>query len=347
VNDTRAKTLIIDRILSPIIREMFELYATGSMTIEGLAVYLADRGVMSRANKRDPGGKILHVDQISNMLRNPLYYGSFRYADKIYDGKHEPLISKSLFDRVQEILAMRSHCIPLQRVAKPYLRLIRCADCCMAITAEVQKGNVYYRCTRKSRTESCHAPFIREEQLEAQLTEAVSQYGLTTEQGEDFIRRIDAEASSITDTNRRLLAEARATLKEIANELNRLLELYLSQTIDRSEYVLQQNKLHSKKSSLMESITQLEGASTHWLELFKKWVNTAQQLGSLVKKASPTERRRLAAEVFGSNLRLSGKKLSGEAVKPWFSQPKTGSQGSMVDIYSSARQHFLELQTSF
>ena len=33
---------------------------------------------------------------ISDMLSNPIYYGHFRYAGEVHEGKHEPIISKEL-----------------------------------------------------------------------------------------------------------------------------------------------------------------------------------------------------------------------------------------------------------
>ena len=54
---------------------------------------------------------------------------------------------------------------------KPYLGLLRCSTCGGAITAEIQKGHTYYRCTKKSRaTMWCLQPYIREEALDAEIS---------------------------------------------------------------------------------------------------------------------------------------------------------------------------------
>lgn len=42
---------------------------------------------------------------LSKMLRNPIYVGEIRHKDTTYAGQHEPIISRQLWDRVQEILA--------------------------------------------------------------------------------------------------------------------------------------------------------------------------------------------------------------------------------------------------
>ena len=38
------------------------------------------------------------------MLSNPIHYGHFRYAGEVYEGKHEAIISKELFDGAQAVL---------------------------------------------------------------------------------------------------------------------------------------------------------------------------------------------------------------------------------------------------
>ena len=52
-------------------------------------------------------GKPMSRSAVSRMLRNPLYYGEFDWKGQLYKGKHEPLISKELFDTVQSLFNVR------------------------------------------------------------------------------------------------------------------------------------------------------------------------------------------------------------------------------------------------
>jgi hypothetical protein len=38
--------------------------------------------------------------QYHRLFQHPIYYGVIRYKEEMYEGKHEPLISKELFDCV-------------------------------------------------------------------------------------------------------------------------------------------------------------------------------------------------------------------------------------------------------
>ena len=57
---------------------------------------------------------------------------------KVYEGRHDPIISKALFDKVQEVLAIRNHhwakAEAQNHVFKPFNGLLRCGECGMRIT---------------------------------------------------------------------------------------------------------------------------------------------------------------------------------------------------------------------
>jgi len=90
INDSRNKTIIIDRKKAKIIKEVFELYAKGNSRLGDICDFLAQRGIISR------GGKKIHKTRVTFILSNPFYVGLFRYAGETYEGKHEPIIVKKI-----------------------------------------------------------------------------------------------------------------------------------------------------------------------------------------------------------------------------------------------------------
>lgn len=90
---------------------------------------------------------------------------------ELYEGSHEPLLSRDLFERIEHVMARRGKVHTKRGHTFPFLGLLRCGECGGAITAERQKGHHYYRCTKK--LGPCSQPYIREEALAAQLREAV------------------------------------------------------------------------------------------------------------------------------------------------------------------------------
>jgi hypothetical protein len=123
----------------------FEQYATGTVTLDVLRHFFAENKVKTR------NGKMVGRAFVSNMLSSPFYYGHFRYGGEVHEGKHKAIISKKLFDDAHAILKGRYKWSPFVQPVKPkpYLGLLHCSTCGGAITAEIQKGHTYYRCTKK------------------------------------------------------------------------------------------------------------------------------------------------------------------------------------------------------
>jgi len=65
LNDSRNKTVIVDKKKSAIIRKAFELYAENNSRLEDITDFLTQNGITTK------GGKRFHRDRISFILSNP------------------------------------------------------------------------------------------------------------------------------------------------------------------------------------------------------------------------------------------------------------------------------------
>src|SRR3989338_4973703 len=177
LNDSRTKTIVVEKKKSKIVRLAFEKYVKGNMRLEDIAAFLAKSGITTRT------GKKISKTKASFILSNPFYIGLFKYGGEIHEGKHEPIISKKLFDEAQEMLKFRGQPERKpQNEPQPYCGLISCASCGMMITAEnktkrQKNGNVheyiYYHCTKKNKSVKCKEPCIRQEELSNQLSSII------------------------------------------------------------------------------------------------------------------------------------------------------------------------------
>jgi len=211
----------------------------------------------------------------------------------------------------------------------------------MAITAEVQKGHTYYRCTKKSKVKKCGQKFIREEELERQLSLMLRGHALPEDWGTQMLAMAEKEEEDRARTSRTLAHEKKLQLATVIESLNRLLSIYISQDIDRESFLEQKAVLIIRKKALQEAIDADEtGTSGTWLEPFKEWIEAAQTLGEIAEIGSPKEKKRVASEVFGSNLFLDNKKARGDALKPWSLLSENHSLLEMVPLYRTARTFF-------
>ncbi|TSC76392.1 MAG: recombinase [Parcubacteria group bacterium Gr01-1014_29] len=199
LNNPRTKTIVVDRKKAPIIRKAFEMYAENKYRLEDMASFLYQNDLKTHATRRwgnDNGGKAHSKDQMTWMLSNIFYYGHFKYGGEVYEGKHTPLIDKKLFDRVQEVLKLRGKKRTLKNSPQAYCGLLSCDSCDSSITAEKQKGHIYYRCTRKKGV--CTEPYVREESLDFQLSELLARFVLPPEWAVELNRLVDKDEKDAT-----------------------------------------------------------------------------------------------------------------------------------------------------
>ena len=100
-NNPKTRAIDIDSEKAPLVRKAFELYATGEYTLKAVAI------ILDQAGLRSYKGNVLSVSCVQRLLQNPIYYGVFSFNGEIYDGTHEPIISKKLFDSVQQVMSNR------------------------------------------------------------------------------------------------------------------------------------------------------------------------------------------------------------------------------------------------
>lgn len=100
-NNPKTRAIDIDSEKAPFVKKAFELYATGEYTLKALAK------VLDQAGLRSYKGNVLSVSCVQRLLQNPIYYGVFSFNGEIYDGTHEPIIYKKLFDSVQQVMSNR------------------------------------------------------------------------------------------------------------------------------------------------------------------------------------------------------------------------------------------------
>jgi DNA invertase Pin-like site-specific DNA recombinase len=160
------RTIEPDPELAPVLARMFERYATGNHSVRDVARLARSEGLAYRRS-----GNLIPPSTVHKILRTRLYSGDFDWNGRIYKGIHEPIISRELWARAQDVLDGRHARGRLRRKHDfAFSGLVRCGHCGCALVAEIKKGRyVYYHCTGyKGR---CPEPYTREEVFEERFTE--------------------------------------------------------------------------------------------------------------------------------------------------------------------------------
>lgn len=173
----------IDPHRAPIIKKMFEKVAYEKCSGRRLHAWLKNEMRFKTRN-----GKILSISNIYITLRNTFYYGAFEYpkgGGQWYQGKHEPIITKELFDAVQAQM-MEYTSSKGEHKEFAFTKLMTCGLCGSGITADEKfkkrkdggtNRYVYYGCCRFKDT-ACKSGWINEEDLIEQLANLMDEIHL-------------------------------------------------------------------------------------------------------------------------------------------------------------------------
>lgn len=81
-----------------IVQDIFNMCLESKGNLSQIMRDCADKGYKTTR------GKDFSVQAIKNILKNDFYIGVVTYAEKKIDGEHQPIIEKSVFEKVNEIL---------------------------------------------------------------------------------------------------------------------------------------------------------------------------------------------------------------------------------------------------
>jgi hypothetical protein len=278
------------------------MYGTGNYTLHALVEWCKAN------NLRGNLGKEIVLSNIQKILTNPFYVGLMRYRGEIFEGTHKPLISKKLFDKCQDVRIKRGKDIETGKHTFAFLGLLKCASCGSSITAEMQKGHAYYRCTKKG-GECQEKHYLREEQLTEQIISFLKKVSLSSEDTEKVLAAFDAEQDKARDEARGEIDVLKSEVLKIEAKLSKLLDAYLADALTQPEYAAKKEQLLSRKVELNETIKDFADKGLSWLEPAREFVLSLNQATKLLESGD-TKSMTTFLKNIGSNHILRNREFS-------------------------------------
>ena len=234
------------------------------------------------------------------------------YKGELFHGAHEPIISKDLFDKVQDILKTRSKPTLYKNRYFVFRGLIRCGECGCVVTAEGQKGHTYYHCTK--RKGGCSQKgFIGEEKLALMIGEAIEKVALDDKTYNTMVAELEREKELAKAMKIHSDITRETKLREIDEQLSRLLDLFVEGSISADEYKAKKASLINKKTHHLENPGGTDGK---WLEPMRDFLTLARQASYVAHAGSAEEKAKYIKKIC-SNRRLAYASLSYSYTYPY------------------------------
>jgi len=264
LNDSDKKVIVPDPERSPYIKRAFEAYASGKYTLRQVRDMVNELGLRSRKEQE------LSISNIHNMLKNPIFCGLLRYGGEIHEGIHEPIISKKLFDSVHEVMSRKSK--PHSKGLKPFLYrgFFRCGECGCFVTTETQKGHNYLRCTK--RKNPCSQKYTREELITSQIQKEIKKVSLPDDWVKWMIAENEKDRQSEVQSSTLFVQNTKDEIFSIEKKIEKLMTLYLDNSLSLEEYREAKNKLVNQKQLFKEKLSSFEQKANNRFELTNKFL---------------------------------------------------------------------------
>lgn len=328
--------IVIDQERAPLVRQLFEYYATGNYSMLEMMRYARSIGLRNSAGKQ----KDLTKSHIHKMLQNPFYHGIMRIESMKQELPHryEPIIDRNLFDHCQEVMHGRTRNRSCYRGKDFVFRgMLRCAVTDRMITAETHtkkyaNGNTgqWTYLAAFNPKEPTKKLWVREDEILAEVESILEKMSVKNEAILNNIMQYIRKSHLEKKLYHR---EQTATLKnehtQIEDKIDTLVDLLMDKVIDKEEFEVKKKRLKDRQYQIDDLIRSFDEADDAFNEKLLNLVELAARAISHFKGSDITRKRELLNFIF-QNLRLRGKKLEYTMRSPF----KEFAEASKIEEWS-------------
>ncbi len=314
--------LIKDPEYAPIVEEVFREMAKGLDSVEVLRIkysplLLRRKGIHNdgRGIIKDTTNHPISKGAFYRMLRNRLYCGEIvipAYQDEpeqIIQGKHEPIIDKTTFNIVQDVLDGRTRCkSKLRKTDKPELFLRRylvCPYCGYGITGAFSTGNggryAYYNCCH------CKKVKIRAEKANDAFAKYIGKLKPNAVMKELYQRIVNDLSKQGKDVRKAEYENLSNQLAALEAKIDNADNKFLDGALNSEQYQRICDKCKRDKQQLEERLNALKNPQNAQIEPKMKYAySLIDNLLEYIQDAPVDVRCRLIGSIFPEKIEFDG-----------------------------------------
>ena len=298
-------TLALDAERALLVRGLFELYDAGTHSLQDLATHARTAGLRTRR------AGILLASSVHLALRSPLYGGWFRWGGKVYRSSDPVIVTAELWQRVQDRLDGKPMTRPGARNFA-FGGFMSCGYCQSAVTPEMHKGHVYYRCFRRCRGQS----YTREERLRELFGGLVLPLRMSEENARLVAEKLKESRRMIVDEQAQKLATLRTRFDRLGRLIDKAYEDKLDGRIDAGFFTRKRNEWEMERAELQGEMQRLALVDARTLDTALRLFELANRAYDLYIRQEPSQQR-ILLDLVTSNCKLFEDRVETTYRKPF------------------------------
>lgn len=311
-NDGRGKTnIILDPDRAFLVKRIFEEYSTGLYSLKEIRKKTIEWNLKNKTKSNT----YLSVSQIDKLLKNKFYYGVATYKGQDYKHIYPHIIDKDLFDKCDDVRngrhRNRSNTTKTDFIFKG---MIKCKNCGCTVTPELKKGKYVY--LRPNSKLGCTCKQINETVALKEVEKVLNSMEFPPKLLEKLNSILKNSIESKNEYSQAFLTKLSNDLKSIEKKLNRILDLFIDESITKTEYDKRKYELSVQKDNIESQIAKLNDANDDFEITVKYLLDVASRSYSLFKSSGIDVKRKILKLVF-PNFYLDGQNLSYDIRKPF------------------------------
>ena len=260
--------IFVDKKRFPVVRKVWDLLLSEKYSIGEITTIAQKEYGLTGMNGNPISDSVLY-----KLFGNHFYYGKFQWQKKLWNGTHEPMITKEEFEKAQ-IIIKRKKPYETARNIFAYTRLMRCGECGCSITAEVQKKKLkdgtikehtYYRCSKQKGPKSCSQPYIKLDKVEEKIEKTLSEMEIPKSLAVWMFKVLRDEFKEEQEFQKQTVENLKQAYERYENQLKNLFDMRMNGEIESLVYESKKAEIMALRDNSKELLDKSDNRLDKWL----------------------------------------------------------------------------------
>ena len=195
--------------------------------------------------------------------------------------------------------------------------LMTCKNCGSAIVGDIKKGKyIYYFCADKTKGCECKRQYVREEDIEKVIANAIKAISITEEMRNEILIALKDSFVDQSEYNNEIISKLNKRVETLRGRISNIYMDKLDKKIDDEFWREKHNEWTYEVSECLEKISYYTNANADYMKLGGELLELLENLYPRYISQNKEEKKKLLKIIF-SNLTLEGRNIGYTYKKPF------------------------------